>query len=109
MHEPLKMTLHIKYGMGFYMGSYPRRQLGRSTHSLGPGSLVGSRAKKSRQAKRARQVLGTDTRTSPLPAQLAMSLIFFTLFPTKEPGPRLLYSWLTPDRWRSANLKRLIR
>ena len=47
----------------------------KSKPSLGPGSLVGNRAKKNRRAKRVEQVV---------------RVIFFAPFPTKEPGPRLI-------------------
>ena len=55
--------------------------------SLGPGSLVGNREKKIRERS---EPSGYWT-PSLLPARLASlaNLIFFALFPTKEPGPRL--------------------
>ena len=55
--------------------------------SLGPGSLVGNREKKIRERS---EPSGYWT-PSLLPARLVSlaNLIFFALFPTKEPGPRL--------------------
>ena len=65
-----------------------------SIGSLGPGSLVGNRAKKigerSEPSGDWREEEGDAASPSPLPTQLAsLADFFFSLFPSNEPGPRL--------------------
>ena len=62
----------------------------RLLSSLGPGSLVGNRAKKIKLASEASRAGIKEGVQYPLGS--LRSRIFCSLFPTKEPGPRLLLS-----------------
>ena len=62
----------------------------RLLSSLGPGSLVGNRAKKIKLASEASRAGSKEGVQYPLGS--LRSRIFSSLFPTKEPGPRLLLS-----------------